>query len=1487
MFKTFPEVFSELKLDNEINNLLKETLVTKVSTNRERNFLRVYIKSNHIIEKKVLYQLENQLNKQLFHGSYKEISIIDSYELSSQYNLSNLYPEYLESMHIELKRRNGLLYSVLETAKCNFIDKDTMEITLKGNAIARQLEDELMLYFNKVFSERFAIENKIIIHYETVDYTIYDLEKEQQIKNRANAILKQSSLSADSETVEADVTKLNNTENNETRVKESNKNTNKIDNKTDTKEEGKKLRPLIQSNNKDVIYGRDFEDDSTEINQIVDEIGEVTIRGMVTSIDTRDIRNEKTILIFTITDFTDTISVKMFLNTEQVPELLSSLKKDNFYRIKGIVITDKYDHELCLQNINGIKKSQDFRKKREDTAVKKRVELHCHTKMSDSDGVTDASTLVSRAVSWGHQAIAITDHGNVQAFPDAFHTIQRFKDSGTKVIYGLEGYLVDDTKGIVTNSKGQYLSDTYVVFDIETTGLSALKDKIIEIGAVKVTDGKITDRFSTFINPEIPIPFRIEELTSINDSMVMDADTIDLVLPRFIDFIGDAALVAHNAEFDVGFISYNCEQLNIPCDFTVIDTIAMARWQIPSIGKYTLDHVAKTLKIDLMHHHRAVDDAECTALIFIKLIEQLKKQEIYTLDDANEAAIGNEETVRKLPQYHIILLAKNEIGRVNLYRLVSASHLHYFYHYPKIPKSLIEKYREGLIIGSACEAGELFQAIIRKKSDREIANIVSFYDYLEIQPISNNEFMLRGDKRLFDSEADLQELNKTVVKLGEKFNKPVCATCDVHHIDPEDEIYRRIILVGKGMEDEPSKLYFRTTEEMMAEFEYLGHAKAEEVVITNTNLIADMCEYIEPVRPDKCPPVIPNSDEMLRTICYNKAHSMYGDPLPPVVEERLERELKSIIGNGFAVMYIIAQKLVWKSNEDGYLVGSRGSVGSSFVATMAGITEVNPLAPHYYCDECHFSDFDSEEVKKYAGMAGVDMPDRVCPNCGKKLVKAGFDIPFETFLGFKGDKEPDIDLNFSGDYQSKAHKYTEVIFGDGQTFRAGTIGTLAEKTAFGLVKKYYEEKGIHKREAEINRILSGCVGVRRTTGQHPGGIIVLPLGEDINSFTPVQHPANDMTTDIVTTHFDYHSIDHNLLKLDILGHDDPTMIRFLEDLTGVDALSIPLDDPKVMSLFQSTEALGVSTEDLDGVPLGSLGIPEFGTNFVIQMLMDTKPQCFSDLIRISGLSHGTDVWLGNAQTLITEGKCTISSAICTRDDIMTYLIGMGVEPEESFKIMENVRKGKVAGKKCKEWDEKWKQDLKDHNVPDWYIWSCEKIQYMFPKAHAAAYVMMAWRIAYFKIYYPQAYYAAYFSIRASAFNFELMCQGMDRLKFHMSQLKSLEKPTPKDEDTLKDMQNVLEMYARGYEFAKIDIYQADARRCKIIDGKIMPPLTSISGFGGIAADVLVEEAKKQPFLSKDDLHKRGKVPTNVLDIMSEFGIIDLPETNQLSIFDFA
>ena len=1501
MSKAFREAFPTLKLEEELEGLLDTTEVTKISANHEHTHIRIYLRAKRLIFKKNIWKLEKAITEQIFQNRAIQVKIIESYELSEQYTPKSLIEVYKDSILDELNAYSVLEYNLLRTADMEFPEADRLILTMDETIIAKTRTDEIIEFLEKVICERCGMNLKIFPQYRKPQESKYRKNSEERIRQEVAGIVARTKLVMEGksqETEEKEKT-VETEEKTKTIAKTAGNRADILKNGTNYakpkqkfEKRGEFRRKFESDNGKksmnpDVIYGRDFEEESMEIEKIDGPIGEVVIRGKILSVDTREIRNEKTIIIFSVTDFTDTIVLKIFARNDDVPELLKEISGGKFVRVKGVATIDKFDSELTIGSIVGIKKCADFTTVRMDTSVEKRIELHCHTKMSDMDGVSDVKDIVKRAMKWGHKAIAITDHGDVQAFPDANHTVS--SDSDFKVIYGVEAYLVDDLKGMVTDSQNQDLDADYVVFDLETTGFSPETNRIIEIGAVKVQNGKIVDKFSTFVNPQVPIPFRIEQLTSINDSMVIDAPVIADILPEFMKFCEGCVMVAHNADFDMSFIKKNCQRLDIPCKPTIVDTVALARVLLPNLNRFKLDTVAKALGVSLENHHRAVDDAGCTAEIFVKFIEMLRERGMSTLDEVNAMGTSSVQNVQKMPTYHAIILATCDQGRTNLYKLISLAHIKYYHRRPRIPKSEFIRYRDGLLIGSACEAGELYRAILNGRPEEEISRLVNFYDYLEIQPLGNNAFLVRDEDSPVASNDDLIEINKKIVRLGEQFHKPVVATCDVHFLDPEDEIYRRIIMAGQGFKDadEQAPLFLRTTEEMLKEFAYLGSEKAEEVVITNTNRIADMCEKISPVRPDKCPPVIENSDQMLRDICYNKAHKMYGDPLPEIVQERLDRELNSIISNGYAVMYIIAQKLVWKSNEDGYLVGSRGSVGSSFVATMSGITEVNPLHAHYLCKHCQYSDFDSDLVKSFSGRSGCDMPDKLCPRCGKPLSKEGFDIPFETFLGFKGNKEPDIDLNFSGEYQSKAHKYTEVIFGEGQTFKAGTIGTLADKTAFGYVKNYYEERGVHKRNCEIDRIVLGCVGVRRTTGQHPGGIVVLPMGEQIYTFTPVQHPANDMTVDITTTHFDYHSIDHNLLKLDILGHDDPTMIRMLQDLTGVDPTQIPLDDKAVMSLFQDTSALGITPDDLVNCQLGALGIPEFGTDFAMGMLIDTQPKEFSDLVRIAGLSHGTDVWLGNAQTLIQEKKATISTAICTRDDIMIYLISMGLDSEESFKIMENVRKGIVAKGKCDKWPE-WKQDMIDHNVPDWYIWSCEKIKYMFPKAHAAAYVMMAWRIAYCKVFYPLAYYAAYFSIRATAFSYELMCQGKEKLEGYMHEYeKRKDELSKKEQDTYKDMRLVQEMYARGFEFLPLDIYKSEPHHFQIVDGKLLPALNTIDGLGDNAAVAIAEAAKDGIFLSKDDFRERTKVSKTTIELMSDLGLFgDMPESNQLSLFDF-
>ena len=1505
--KAFYDVFPKIELDGILHDLFDRVSVVKVSQNSDRSLLRIYLTSDKLITYQQLAVVRRSITRQLFGGGGPEILIYPKFHLSAQYDLPKLYDIYKESLFAEIADHSMILYDLLSNARVEFPDGETMTLIFEEGSYREKRVPELEDILLKIFTDRCGLDAKIIIQYNR---NTEEKDNRGWTGSWVEAAINPDGLSHIVPGAEPpDRSEASdNTAAEEKPVKEK---------------RNPRISPLRHSEDPSVIYGRDIKDDAIPISDLQGEIGDCVIRGMITSVETRQIKGERTIVTFTVTDFDDSIKTKLFIHNDQVLELCNDLKKGAFVKIHGKCLMDTWDKELGIGSVSGVKIIPDFRTKRHDTAPVRRVELHCHTKMSELDGVSDCSSLVKRAYEWGMPALAITDHGVVQGFTDAYHTwcdlwdreSKRRKEAGDpapdkqdffKIIYGVEAYLVDDLRRIVNGDTARDIySQTYVVFDLETTGFSPVNDDIIEIGAVKIRDGEIVDRFSTFVDPKRPIPFRIEQLTSISDAMVMGQDTVDIALPKFLDFIGgeDTVLVGHNVEFDVSFIREKMKTvLGLECGYTYADTMGISRAIQPGHKKHTLDAVAKRLEIDLGHHHRAVDDAECTALIYLKFMDMLKGMGIEDFEGLNRYAEEGFEVIRGLRATHCIILAKNNIGRINLYRLVSMSHLDYFSGKPKIPKSMLNKYREGLIVGSACCAGELYEALVEKRGDEQIAHIVNFYDYLEIQPVANNRFMINKTAKKdgveykkypdINSEDDIREINKQIVKLGEKWNKPVVATGDVHFLDPEDEIYRRIILANHSSSDEDDEslpLYLRTTEEMLEEFDYLGEEKAFEVVVTNTRYICDMIDSMSPVRPDKCPPVIENSDTQLREICENKAHEIYGPELPEVVSERMERELKSIIGNGFAVMYIIAQKLVWKSVEDGYLVGSRGSVGSSFVAFLAGITEVNSLAPHYYCPHCHYFDFDSDEVKAFGGMAGSDMPPKKCPVCGEELARDGYDIPFETFLGFKGDKEPDIDLNFSGEYQSKAHKYTEVIFGYGQTFRAGTIGSLAEKTAYGYVLHYCEEKGMSKRRCEMERIASHCEGIRKSTGQHPGGIVVLPMGEEIYSFTPVQHPANKMDTDTITTHFDYHSIDHNLLKLDILGHDDPSMMRMLQDLTGLDPTSIPLDDEKVMSLFLSTDALGIRPADIPGTKLGCLGIPEFGTDNAMSMLIETKPQYMSDLIRISGLGHGTGVWGDNAQTLIREGKATISTAICCRDDIMIYLIQKGLDPAEAFNIMENVRKGKVAGHKCKQWDE-WKADMIAHDVPDWYIWSCERIEYMFPKAHAAAYVIMALRIAYCKVYYPAAYYAAYFTIRASGFSYELMAMGRSRLESHLEEFRhkaSDNSLSATEKNTYRDMRIAQEMYARGIEFIPIDVCEADSKNFRMIDDThIMPSLASIDGIGPEVAEAIAAAAAKGPFISKAEFRERTKASKTNVEKLTELGILaGLPESGQLSIFD--
>lgn len=1216
-----------------------------------------------------------------------------------------------------------------------------------------------------------------------------------------------------------------------------------------------------------IILGKKVDGGGTFIKSINETSGKVTIEGDIFDLKLILTKSGKTIVNFNITDYEGSITVKVFPNEKNCDILKEKIKIGLHCRVRGEASFDKYAKETVIiaSDIEAIPAVY-----RCDKALMKRVELHLHTQMSAMDGINPVSDLVKQAASWGHNAIAITDHGVVQAFPEA---AEAAKKSGIKVIYGLEAYLVDDGVPIVLNANDMPITGEYVALDIETTGLSYINDKIIEIGAVKIKNNKIIGQFSELIQPGIRIPQNITGLTGIDDEMVSGKPSVSEILPRLIEFIGDGAIVAHNARFDMSFIKKSASDIGITIKNPVIDTLILSRLFFPQLKRYKLDIVAKFLDINLENHHRAVDDALCAGKIMLKCMEIIKEKGAATISDINKLFAGKLD-YKKMNTYHTILLVKNYTGLLNLYKLISISHLNYFYRKPRVLKSILEEYREGIIVGSGCEAGLLYKEIIKGTSDNEIEDIVKFYDYLEIQPLANNEFLIR--ENIVESDETLKSINKKIVELGRKYNKLVVATGDVHFLNPRDEIYRRILMSGQGFEDadKQAPLYLKTTDEMLDEFAYLGQETAYEVVVKNTNIIADMIESVKPIPDETFTPKIDGADEDIKNMTLNNAHTLYGNTLPDIVQKRLDKELNSIISNGYAVLYLIAQKLVSKSIEDGYLVGSRGSVGSSFVATMCGITEVNPLPPHYVCSNCKHSEF----ITDGSFGSGTDMPDKNCPNCGFNLKKEGHDIPFEVFLGFEGDKEPDIDLNFSGEYQSVAHKYTEELFGKGHVFRAGTIGTIADKTAYGFVKNYIQEKNMYASQAEIDRLTKGCTGVKKTTGQHPGGVMVVPRDNEIYQFTPIQHPADASDSEIITTHFDYHSISGRLLKLDILGHDDPTVIKMLQDLSGIDPTTISISDEKVIKLFTTPEPLGITKDDIN-CEVGTLGLPEFGTKFVRQMLVDTKPKTFAELVQISGLSHGTDVWLNNAQELIRKGTATLKDVISTRDDIMLYLIQKGVKPKSAFNIMERVRKGK--GLRDEDVNE-----MKDSSVPEWYIDSCKKIKYMFPKGHAVAYVMMAVRIAYFKVYMPLYYYAAYYTIRADEFDADIIVKGEKNIKDAIKNIENQgNEASQKDKSLLTILEIAYEMYKRGIKIYHVDIYKSDSQKFLIVDGGLLPPLNSLQGLGINAAKSIVETRKDREYLSVEDLRNRAKVSKTVIEILKKHGCLDgVPESNQLTLF---
>ena len=1440
---------------------LYNSLITSINIFKKSGKLETSIEAEKQIKIKDLEKFEIYLeNRFQLKNVLIRIKYLEKFE-------TNIEKEW-EDIISYISRKHPLTKALLRGSKIEVEGSNVnVNLAFKGKALLDGKNFNIVLseLIKNIYGENYKIQFVENISEEKLkEYQAHLESLEEQVVNIAKAEMVEA---AESKKSEKKVSSATNENNNSTNVEQG-------------------VAKPVESNNEKaeedttnpVIYGRvgKMSDPLVKVADLTIDSGKVMIDGEILATETRELKSGKILAMFNLFDGSSTITCKVFLEAEKSKAILKRMNSAKGVKVIGTAQFDPFAKELGVI-ANAIVESTGIKKEvRQDNAQEKRVELHMHTQMSQMDAMTSAEDLLKRAVKWGMKSIAITDHGVVQAFPEAHKYLEKAHPD-LKVIYGVEAYLAPDTVSCISFSKGQDLDATYCVLDLETTGLSFRTEKITEVGIMKVKNGEVIDEFSCFVNPEKPIPQKVVEVTNITDDMVKDAETIDKVFPKILEFVGDSILVAHNADFDIGFLKYNASQLGYELNNTYLDTLRLAKSLFPDFKKYKLGFIADKLGIVVEVAHRALDDVDTTVKVFNIMISMLKEKGAKTWDDVDSLEIGKAD-YKSLPTYHAIILAKDYVGLKNLYKLVSYSHLNYFYKKPRILKSLYKKYSEGLILGSACEAGELYRAIVAGKTDEEIEEIANDYDYLEIQPIGNNMFMVR--QGVVPDEEALRDINRKIVALGEKLDKPVVATCDVHFMDPEDEIYRRILQAGQGYDDcdEQAPIYLRTTEEMLKEFEYLGEEKAYEVVVTNTNKIADMCEKIKPISPEKCPPHIDGCETTIKEIAYNKAHELYGEQLPQIVEERLDKELTSIIKNGFSVMYIIAQKLVWKSNEDGYIVGSRGSVGSSFVANMTGITEVNSLPPHYRCPNCKYSDFTD-----YGCLCGFDLPDKDCPKCGHKLVKDGIDIPFETFLGFNGDKEPDIDLNFSGEYQAKAHKYTEVIFGKGTTFKAGTVGTVADKTAYGYVKKYYEERGVPVNNAEVLRLAQGCTGIKRTTGQHPGGIIVVPKGREIYEFTPVQHPADDPNSDIITTHFDYHSIDQNLLKLDILGHDDPTMIRMLFDLTGKDPTKVPLDDKETMSIFSSTKALGVTPEQIHS-EVGSYGIPEFGTKFVRGMLVDTRPTTFDELIRISGLSHGTDVWLGNAQTLIEEGTVTLQDAICCRDDIMIYLIKMGLEPNKAFKIMETVRKGKAL-KDPDKW-EGFKSAMKEKDVPDWYVKSCEKIKYMFPKAHAAAYVTNAFRIAWFKVHEPKAYYTAYFTIRADEFDSDIMCHGEERVKNKMKEIDLAGNgATTKDKNMYAILELVMEMYERGINFLPIDLYKSHSTKFRIEEEGIRPPLNSIPGLGTVAAQGIEEAKKDGKFMSIDDLKIRSKVGKSVVELLEKAGCLKgMSQSNQMSLF---
>lgn len=1451
--KTLGEVFDS-KFGIKLPQKISQGELTQLNINKQARLITLTVKFNGLVERNTLFDTEKLITKTLaYHTVIKP-------HFPTELFSADYFPQLYAAVRRDIPSINGTLNNAEvrfenNTLTINLLNGGKTLLDSKGfdKALIKLVSEEFNLYISVNYTGTFEVEEN------SEEYKAAIQDAQEKI-NREN-------LQKAAEFYQEEV---------ETAEKREEKHAENTTVEIEVRE-GKFATPQIIQSSIRPLYGRSIRGKMIPISSISGDSGRIVVWGDVFDIEKKVTKSgDKNIFTIDITDYTGSTTAKVF-NSIKESAVIDNIKKGDTIVVQGDVEYDKYAGELVV-NARSIGTAQKV--KVVDNAEKKRVELHMHTNMSQMDAVTSAGDLVNRAYQWGHKAVAITDHGVAQAFPDAMKAADKINkdEEKIKIIYGVEAYFMDDLVESVKGDADTGFDGTFICFDIETTGLSAARDKITEIGAVKVENGVITDTFSTFANPEMPIPQKITQLTGITDDMVKDAPSQSEAVGAFLEFAGDNVLVAHNAPFDTSFIAKACEDMGREYNYTSIDTVAISRAILKDIKNCKLDTVAKFLRLGDFNHHRATDDAEMLARIFINLCQRLTDDYgITKTNDINTKIAGGD--FKKLPTYHQIILVKNKIGLKNLYRLISYSHLNYFYKKPRIPKSELVKYREGLIIGSACCAGQLYMAILEGKPWGELKQIASFYDYLEIQPAGNNSFMIRDGR--FNSVDELHEIDRTIIKLAKELGKPVCATCDVHFMDPTDSEFRKILMAGQGFKDaeQQAPLYFRTTAEMLKEFEWLGKDKAYEYVVENPNKIADMCEYIRPIPKGTFPPNIEGAQEQLIDITWKRAKEKYGDPLPEIVKARLDKELNSITTYGFSVLYMTAQKLVADSEAHGYLVGSRGSVGSSFVATMSGISEVNPLCPHYVCPNCKHSEF----ITDGSYGSGFDMPPKNCPECGTLMDQDGHEIPFETFLGFKGDKVPDIDLNFSGEYQSKSHRYTEELFGKNNVFKAGTISTVAEKTALGFVKKIAQERGLVMHKAEEKRLAIGCTGVKRTTGQHPGGMVVVPRTNDVYDFCPVQHPANDVNSDNITTHFDFHSIHDTITKLDELGHDVPTIYHYLELYTGIPVMKVSMSDPEVMSLFTSPKALGVTEEDIDS-KTGTFSLPECGTSFVRGMLVEAQPKTFTDLLQIAGLSHGTDVWLGNAQELIHNGTCTISEVIGTRDSIMTYLMHKGLEPGMAFKIMEIVRKGNAT----KLLTEEHFKAMREHNVPEWYIDSCMKIKYMFPKAHAAAYMIATLRLGWYKVHKPVEYYAAYFTVRSENLDGAIAMQGHQAVRDKMNNIKqkqSVHEATAKDEAEFQTLQIVNEMMARKIEFLPVDIYKSEAKMFKVEDGKIRLPFSSLPGVGGAAADSLAETGKHTEYLSIEDMQIKTKVTKAVIETLKDVGVLkDLPESSQMSLF---